>query len=92
MTEANKEYMSKAEIIKCLTGTGLYLGTISEGTRVANICDSEKFYNKIILFDPDRFTKCKNDSDVTWAANKGPAVSGLLNVADEWGIKSEKYK
>lgn len=92
MTEVNKEYMSKAEIIKCLQNTGLYLGPSLEGSRIATIVNGEQFYNKIILIDPNRFTKCKNDSDVTWAANKGPAVNGLLNVADEWGIKSEKHK
>ncbi|TYA04143.1 hypothetical protein FXE15_11005 [Lactobacillus sp. CAB1-7] len=92
MTEVNKEYMSKAEIIKCLQNTGLYLGPSLEGSRVGTIVDGKKFYNKMLLFDPDRFTQCKNDSDVTWEANKGPAVNGLLNVADEWGIESEKHK
>lgn len=89
MTEFNKEYMSKDEVIKCLQSTGLYLGPSLEGTRVGKIVDGEKFYNKMLLFDPDRFTQCKNDSDVTLAANKGPAVVTDSNAA-EWGIEKGK--
>lgn len=89
MTEINKEYMSKDEVIKCLQNTGLYLDPSLEGTRAGTIVDGEKFYNKMLSFDPDRFTHCKNDNEVTVAANKGPAVVTDSNAA-EWGIEKEK--
>lgn len=89
MTEINKEYMSKDEVIKSLSGTPISLDVENDGTRVGTIVDGEKFYNKMLLFDPDRFTQCKNDSDVTLAANKGPAVVTDSNAA-EWGIEKGK--
>lgn len=92
MTKVNKEYMSKAEIIKCLQNTGLYLDPSLEGSRIATIVNGEQFYNKIILIDPNRFTHCKNCNEVVSAANQGLKVKGKLNVADEWGIKLEKHK
>jgi len=89
MTEVNKEYMSKDEVIKSLSGTPISLDVENDGTRVGTIVDGEKFYNKILLFDPDRFTHCKNDNEVTVAANKDLDVKDKLNAA-EWGIVKEK--
>ena len=89
MTEVNKEYMSKDEVIKSLSGTPISLDVENDGTRVGTIVDGEKFYNKILLFDPDRFTHCKNDNEVTVAANKDLDVKDKLNAA-EWGIEKEK--
>ncbi|AMV68174.1 Hypothetical protein ADU72_0018 (plasmid) [Pediococcus damnosus] len=86
MTEINKEYMSKDEVIKSLSDTPIGLDVENEGTREGTIVDGEKFYNKMLLFDPDRFTHCKNDNEVTVAANKVLDVKDKLN-ADEWGIK-----
>ena len=43
----------------------------------------------MLLFDPDRFTHCKNDNEVTVAANKDLDVKDKLNAA-EWGIEKEK--
>ncbi|AMV63800.1 hypothetical protein [Pediococcus damnosus] len=86
MTEINKEYMSKDEVIKSLSDTPIGLDVENEGTREGTIVDGEKFYNKMLLFDPDRFTHCKNDNEVTIAANKVLDVKDKLN-ADEWGIK-----
>lgn len=91
MTEINKEYMSKDEVIKSLSDTPIGLDVENEGTREGTIVDGEKFYNKMLLFDPDRFTHCKNDNEVTVAANKGLDVKDKLN-ADEWGIKSEEHE
>jgi len=89
MTEVNKEYMSKDEVIKSLSGTPISLDVENDGTRVGTIVDGEKFYNKMLLFDPDRFTHCKNDNEVTVAANKDLDVKDKLNAA-EWGIVKEK--
>ncbi|EYR71885.1 MULTISPECIES: hypothetical protein [Lactiplantibacillus] len=89
MTEVNKEYMSKDEVIKSLSGTPISLDVENDGTRVGTIVDGEKFYNKMLLFDPDRFTHCKNDNEVTVAANKDLDVKDKLNAA-EWGIEKEK--
>lgn len=89
MTEVNKEYMSKDEVIKSLSGTPISLDVENDGTRVGTIVDGENFYNKMLLFDPDRFTHCKNDNEVTVAANKELDVKDKLNAA-EWGIEKEK--
>ncbi|KZT98523.1 hypothetical protein Nizo2259_0431 [Lactiplantibacillus plantarum] len=89
MTEVNKEYMSKDEVIKSLSGTPISLDVENDGTRVGTIVDGENFYNKMLLFDPDRFTNCKNDNEVTVAANKELDVKDKLNAA-EWGIEKEK--
>lgn len=89
MTEFGKEHMSKAEIVECLRGAGLYANPVLEGTRLATIVDGEKFYNKIISIYPNTFTKCKNGIDVTIAANNGPAIDDIVNV-DEWGIEREE--
>ncbi|WP_436646533.1 hypothetical protein [Lactiplantibacillus plantarum] len=89
MTEVNKEYMSKNEVIKSLSDTPISLDVENDGTRVGTIVDGEKFYNKMLLFDPDRFTHCKNDNEVTVAANKDLGVKDKLNAA-EWGIEKEK--
>ena len=89
MKEVNKEYMSKDEVIKSLSGTPISLDVENDGTRVGTIVDGEKFYNKMLLFDPDRFTHCKNDNEVTVAANKDLDVKDKLNAA-EWGIEKEK--
>lgn len=89
MTEFGKEYMSKAEVIKCLRGVGLYANPVLEGTRLATIVDGEKYYSKITSMYPNVFTKCKNDNDVTLAANNGPAIDDIVNV-DEWGIEREE--
>lgn len=89
MTEVNKEYMSKNEVIKSLSDTPISLDVENDGTRVGTIVDGEKFYNKMLLFDPDRFTHCKNDNEVTVAANKDLDVKDKLNAA-EWGIEKEK--
>ncbi len=45
----------------------------------------------MILFDPDRFTHCKNDNEVTVAANKGLDVKDKLNAAD-LGIELEEHE
>lgn len=89
MTEVNKEYMSNDEVIKSLSDTPISLDVENDGTRVGTIVDGEKFYNKMLLFDPDRFTHCKNDNEVTVAANKDLDVKDKLNAA-EWGIEKEK--
>lgn len=91
MTEVNEEYMSKGKIIKSLLGTPISLDVENEGTRVGTIVDGEKFYNKMLLFDPDRFTHCKNDNEVTVAANKALDVKDKLN-ADDLGIKLEEHE
>lgn len=91
MTEVNKKYMSKDEVIKSLSGTPMSLDVENEGTRVGTIVDGEKFYNKMLLFDPDRFTHCKNDNEVTVAANKDFGVKDKLN-ADDLGIELEEHE
>lgn len=91
MTGINKEYMSKDEVIKSLSGIPISSDVENEGTRVGTIFDGEKFYNKVLLFDPDRFTHCKNDNEVTIAANKVFDVKGKLN-ADDFGIKLEEHE
>ena len=77
MTEVNKEYMSKDEVIKSLSGTPISLDVENDGTRVGTIVDGEKFYNKMLLFDPDRFTHCKNDNEVTVFVDKYTQYIGL---------------
>lgn len=91
MTEINKEYMSEDEIIKSLSDTPISLDVENDGTRVGTIVDGEKFYNKMLLFDPDRFTHCKNDNEVTVAANKALDVKDTLN-ADDLGIELEEHE
>lgn len=91
MTEINKEYMSKDEVIKSLSDTPIGLDVENEGTREGTIVDGEKFYNKMLLFDPDRFTHCKNDNEVTVAANKGLGVKDKLNAAN-LGIELEEHE
>lgn len=91
MTEINKEYMSEDEIIKSLSDTPISLDVENDGTRVGTIVDGEKFYNKMLLFDPDRFTHCKNDNEVTVAANKALDVKDTLN-ADDFGIELEEHE
>ncbi|WP_063493368.1 hypothetical protein [Lactiplantibacillus plantarum] len=91
MAEVNEEYMSKAEIIKCLQNTGLYLGSLLEGSRIATIVNGEQFYNKIISIDPNRFSHCKNCNEVVFAANQAIKVKGKLNV-DDFGIKLEEHE
>lgn len=90
MTE-DKEYMSKNEVIKSLSGTPISLDVENEGTRVGTIFDGKKFYSKMLLFDPDRFTHCKNDNEVIVAANKALDVKDKLN-ADDLGIKLEEHE
>lgn len=91
MTEINKEYMSKDEVIKSLSHTPIGLDVENEGTRKGTIVDGEKFYNKMLLFDPDRFTHCKNDNEVTVAANKVLDVKDKLNAAN-LGIELKEHE
>lgn len=91
MTEINKEYMSKDEVIKSLSDTPISLDVENDGTREGTIVDGEKFYNKMLLFDPDRFTHCKNDNEVTVAANKVLDVKDKLN-ADDLGIELAEHE